>query len=81
MYASAWRAFQSWTRARGVLAMPASTPLIAAYLSHLAEDRRLSVTTMSSLESKVSWKVTEPFQLVPILSATMTTIISRLTDY
>ena len=26
--------------------MPASTPLIAAYLSHLAEDRRLSVTTI-----------------------------------
>ena len=36
MYASAWRAFQSWTRARGILALPASTSLIAAYLAHLA---------------------------------------------
>ena len=46
MYASAWRAFQTWTRARGVLAMPASTSVVAAYLAHLAEERRLSVETI-----------------------------------
>ena len=26
MYASAWRAFQSWTQSRGTLAIPASPP-------------------------------------------------------
>ena len=26
MYASAWRGFQSWTQARGALALPASPP-------------------------------------------------------
>ena len=41
MYASAWRAFQIWTRARGILALPASTSLIAAHLAHLAEARLL----------------------------------------
>ena len=46
MYASAWRAFQAWTRARGGLAMPASPPLVAAYLGHLAGERRLSVATL-----------------------------------
>ena len=46
MYASAWRAFQSWTRGRGALATPASAALTAAYLSHLAEGRRLSVAAI-----------------------------------
>ena len=46
MYASEWRAFQTWTRAPGVLAMPASTSLVAAYLAHLAEERRLSMATI-----------------------------------
>lgn len=46
MYASAWRTFQTWTRAPGVLAMPASTSLVAAYLAHLAEERRLSMATI-----------------------------------
>ncbi len=46
MYASAWRSFQAWTGARGVLAMPASPALVAGYLSHLAEERRLSVATV-----------------------------------
>ena len=46
MYASAWHAFQAWTRARGVLAMPASPALVAAYLTHLAEERRVSVATI-----------------------------------
>ena len=46
MYASAWRSFEAWAQARGALAMPASPPLIAAYLAHLAEERRLSVATV-----------------------------------
>ena len=45
-YASAWRSFESWAQARGALATPASPPLAAAYLAHLAEERRLSVATI-----------------------------------
>ena len=43
MYNSAWRGFEAWAQARGALAMPASPPLVAAYLAYLAEERRLSV--------------------------------------
>ena len=46
MYNSAWRSFEAWTQARSALALPASPPLIAAYLAHLAEERRLSVATI-----------------------------------
>ena len=46
MYNSAWRAFEAWAQARAALAMPASPPLAAAYLTHLAEERRLSVATV-----------------------------------
>ena len=46
MYASAWRSFEAWTEARGNLPMPASPPLAAAYLAHLAEECRLSVATI-----------------------------------
>ena len=46
MYNSAWRGFEAWAQARGTLAMPASPPLVAAYLAHLAEERRLSVGTV-----------------------------------
>ena len=46
MYASAWRAFQAWAQARGALTTPASIALVAAYLAHLAEERRLSVATI-----------------------------------
>ena len=46
MYNSAWRSFESWAQARGALPLPASPPLIAAYLAHLAEERRLSVATV-----------------------------------
>ena len=46
MYNSAWRSFQTWANNREVRAMPASPALIAAYLSHLAEDRHLSVGTI-----------------------------------
>ena len=43
---SAWKTFERWAQARAALAMPASPALIATYLSHLAEDRRLSVATI-----------------------------------
>ena len=47
MYASAWRAFQSWTRARGILALPAlmtagrwkSAKMPARYTERQAADR------------------------------------------
>ena len=52
MYASAWRAFQSWTRARGILAMPASTSLIAAYLAHLAAVHKLSTSNGLNSEKR-----------------------------
>ena len=46
MYNSAWRGFEAWAQARGTMAMPASPPLIAAYLAYLAEERRMSVPTV-----------------------------------
>ena len=46
MYNSAWRSFESWAQARGAMALPASPQLIAAYLAHLAEERRMSVATV-----------------------------------
>ena len=46
MYNSAWRSFESWGQARGALSLPASPPLVAAYLAYLAEARRLSVATI-----------------------------------
>ena len=46
MYNSTWRGFEAWTQARGALAMPVSPPLVAAYLAHLAEERRLSVASV-----------------------------------
>ena len=46
MYNSSWRAFEAWAHARGTLSLPASPPLVAAYLSHLVEERCLSVATV-----------------------------------
>ncbi len=46
MYNSAWRGFEAWAQGRGALAMPASPPIAAAYLAHLAEERRMSVATI-----------------------------------
>ena len=40
MYNSAWSSFESWAQAHGAQAMPASPPLVAAYLAWLAEERR-----------------------------------------
>ena len=46
MYASAWKSFESWAQGRGAMALPASPPLVAAYLACLAEERHLSVATI-----------------------------------
>ena len=46
MYASAWRSFEAWAQGRNALSLPASPQLVAAYLAHLAEERRLSVATV-----------------------------------
>ena len=46
MYNSAWSSFESWAQARGAQAMPASPPLVAAYLAWLAEERRRTVATI-----------------------------------
>ena len=46
MYRSVWTTFEDWTQARTVLGLPATPALVAAYLSHLAEERRLSVSTI-----------------------------------
>ena len=45
-YRSAWKTFSQWAGSRAALAMPASPALVAGYLSHLVEDRRLSVATV-----------------------------------
>ena len=45
-YGSAWRSFEAWPQARAALTLPASPALVAAYLSHLAQERRLSVATV-----------------------------------
>ena len=45
-YRSVWKTFERWAQVRAALALPASPALIAAYLSHLAEERRLSVPTV-----------------------------------
>ena len=46
MYNSAWRGFEAWAQARSALSLPASPPLVAAYLAYLAAERRLSVSTI-----------------------------------
>ena len=45
-YASARRSFEAWAGARAALTLPASPQLVAAYLSHLAQERRLAVATV-----------------------------------
>ena len=45
-YTSAWRSFQAWAQARAALPLPASPALVAGYLSHLAQERRLAVATV-----------------------------------
>ena len=46
MYASAWRFFEDWTRARRVQSLPPPPELVAAYLLELAEEREVSVATI-----------------------------------
>ena len=45
-YRSVRTTLEDWTSDRAVLGLPASPALMAAYLSHPAEDRRLSVATV-----------------------------------
>ena len=45
-YRSAWNNFEKWAQGRAALTLPVSPPLVAAYLSHLVEDRHLSVATV-----------------------------------
>ena len=45
-YTSAWRSFEAWAQTRAALTLPASPALAAAYLSHLAQERRLAVATV-----------------------------------
>ena len=55
MYNSVWRSFESWVQARGALAMPASPPLVAAYLAWLVEEqRRLSAATIRLLKAALA---------------------------
>ena len=46
MYRSVWTTFEEWTSVRAVLGLPATPALVVAYLSHLAEERQLSVATV-----------------------------------
>ena len=45
-YSSAWRSFEKWAEARAIMALPATPALMAGYLSHLAEERKVSVPTV-----------------------------------
>ena len=45
-HASAWRNFEDWAEGRTSRALPASPQLVAAYLTHLVDDRRLAVATV-----------------------------------
>ena len=45
-YRSAWKTFTQWAASRAALAMPASPSKVAACLSHLADERHLSVATV-----------------------------------
>jgi integrase len=44
-YWSRWRSFEAWCRGAGRVALPATAQTVAAYLTHLAVDRRLKATT------------------------------------
>ena len=72
MYASAWRAFQSWTRARGILALPASTSLTAEALAAVkatAKSRRSLGTDGRRQESaeRAAWRGRVDVALLSIL--------------
>jgi integrase len=44
-YRSRWRSFEAWCLDAGRVALPATAQTVAAYLTHLAVDRRLKATT------------------------------------
>jgi len=44
-YRSRWRSFEAWCRDAGRVALPATAQTVAAYLTHLAVNRRLKATT------------------------------------
>jgi integrase len=44
-YRSRWRSFEAWCVDAGRVALPATAQTVAAYLTHLAVDRRLKATT------------------------------------
>jgi integrase len=44
-YRSRWRLFEDWCRGAGRVALPATAQTVAAYLTHLAVDRKLKATT------------------------------------
>ena len=46
MYSSAWKSFQACAQACTITAIPASPALVAGCLTHLAEERKLSVVTV-----------------------------------
>ena len=54
MYASAWRPFEVWTRARKVPPLPAPPELIAAYLLDLAEDKEMAVATIRLYKAAIA---------------------------
>ena len=54
IYDSAWGSFQACIDARGVLAMPACPPRVAASLSHLSEERRSSMSTARLLKAALT---------------------------
>ena len=66
MYNSAWKNFEKWAQARGALALPASSPLVAAYLAHLAEERRLSVATVRLHKSALAAGHPDPTDNEPV---------------
>jgi integrase len=47
-YRSRWRSFESWCRAVGRVALPATAQTVAAYLTYLAVDQGLKATTADS---------------------------------
>ncbi|HEY0935650.1 MAG TPA: hypothetical protein VGD91_18120, partial [Trebonia sp.] len=47
-YWSRWRSFETWCRAAGRVALPATAQTVAAYLTYLAVDRHLKATTVDA---------------------------------
>ena len=57
MYASAWRSFQAWTQGRGNLSLPASPPLVAAYLEVWPESHwpGFALRQADAIQSYTAW--------------------------